>query len=282
MNKSKKDNYKIPVYSWCPEIEENAQLQIDNLAMLPFAYRQIAIMSDCHTGYGMPIGGVLATEDVVIPNAVGVDIGCGVIFQETNIPIKVLQKETGTVGKIINGIIGNIKRNIPVGFSKHREPQRCHAVENCPDVLGGSLGPSEAADILENATYQVGTLGGGNHFIELQADTEDHLCIMIHSGSRNMGKKICDFYNKAAKELNELWWSSVDSSYQLSFLPMNSEIGKDYCRWMNLSLCFAQENRDRMMQACMSVILNMVKKYDGFAGIELKDQINIHHNYACK
>jgi len=153
------------------------------------------------------------------------------------------------------------------------------------EVVRSSLSYAEGKEnglaIIENAYYQVGTLGGGNHFIELQSDEEGRLCIMLHSGSRNMGKKVCDFYNRAANTFNEMWFSSIDPKWELGFLPMDSELGKEYLAWMGLSLKFAMENRQCMMYQCVSVIQNMVKKYDGFSGIELDDQVNIHHNYAA-
>jgi tRNA-splicing ligase RtcB (3'-phosphate/5'-hydroxy nucleic acid ligase) len=113
MNVIKKENYKVPVYSWCPKIEESAMKQIDNLARLPFAFNRIAIMSDCHTGYGMPIGGVLATKDVIISNAVGVDIGCGVCAVKTSL--------TEIDQKTLKKIMGEIRKVVPVGFERHKE-----------------------------------------------------------------------------------------------------------------------------------------------------------------
>jgi len=115
MNVIKKENYKVPVFSWCPEIEENAMAQIDNLAKLPFVFNRVAVMSDCHSGYGMPIGGVLATENVIIPNAVGVDIGCGMCATKTSI------QEIGI--DQIKEIMGKIRECIPVGFEHHKEKQ---------------------------------------------------------------------------------------------------------------------------------------------------------------
>jgi tRNA-splicing ligase RtcB (3'-phosphate/5'-hydroxy nucleic acid ligase) len=274
---------RIPIKMWLDDLEEAALVQARNVANLPFAYKWLCLMPDAHVGYGTPIGTVLAVRDVVIPNCVGVDIGCGMAFLETNIPVEVLKKDTGTVGRIVDGIVGNIKRNVPVGFSKHQKKQACASVDRLRQNVEDSTLRFAAIgeDILENAYYQVGTLGGGNHFIELQADENENLCLMIHSGSRNMGKRVCDYYNRVALELNSRWFAAVEPEWQLSFLPLSSVEGHEYMHWMDLSLEFAQENRDHMMQAVMSVVLNMVKKYDGFAGVELKDPVNIHHNYAA-
>ena len=281
-----KEEDSLPIKLWLEDIEDEALEQARHLARLPFAHKWICLMPDAHMGYGMPIGGVLATKGIVIPNAVGVDIGCGMCFQATNIPIEILYKETGAVGKLINGIIGSIKRNIPTGFAKHQTRQVCSSIEaSRGDVVTTALSrdnkPGSGLEILENAQFQIGTLGGGNHFIELQADKEDHLCIMLHSGSRNLGKRVCEFYNNVANKLNAEWFSAIDPKWGLGFLPMNSRPGKEYLAWMDFALRFAMENRQKMMHQCLSVVCNMIKKYDGFSDLLIEDQINIHHNYAA-
>ena len=116
MNVIKKENYKVPVFSWCPEIEENAMEQIDNLVRLPFVFNRVAVMSDCHSGFGMPIGGVLATKGVVIPNAVGVDIGCGMCAVKTSLT----EIDTETLKKIM----GEIRKVIPLGKTHHQSSSK--------------------------------------------------------------------------------------------------------------------------------------------------------------
>jgi tRNA-splicing ligase RtcB len=106
---------KIPIKIWADDMEEGALEQAKNLANLPFAFKHIAIMPDTHQGFGMPIGGVLATKDVIVPNAVGVDIGCGMCAVKTSLTS--IDKET------LKRIIGKIRKVIPVGFNKHKESQ---------------------------------------------------------------------------------------------------------------------------------------------------------------
>jgi len=269
---------RVPIKMWLDDLEDSALEQAKNMANLPFVYKWVVLAPDAHFGFGVPIGSIVATEGVVLPCAVGVDIGCGVAFQPTNIPVDLLYKDTGTVGPLIKGILGNIKRNVPVGFEHHKTKQPCAALDIALEKYGHLSG--DLLNEIERGYFQVGTLGGGNHFVELCKDDTNNLCILLHSGSRNFGKKVCDYFTKIAKNLNEYWYSSVDSSLGLSFLPTDSKEGLEYLDWMNLALDFAAENRQRMMQECISVVLNMVKKYDGFSGIELGEQVNIHHNYA--
>ena len=179
----------IIIKSWCNEPEEGAIEQARNLAQLPFAFRQICLMPDTHQGYGMPIGGVLATKGVVIPNAVGVDIGCGMHAGKTD--LLELSKEN------LDLILMSIKRAVPVGFSKH---QHMALVESMPEVNRKERIVNQEFD---NARYSLGTLGGGNHFIEIQKGDDGFIYFMIHSGSRNLGKQVAEYYNKLAILFNE-------------------------------------------------------------------------------
>lgn len=269
-----KKNQRVPIKVWLEnisQVEEGCLKQAINLSNLPFVYKWVALMPDAHQGYGMPIGGVIATEDVIIPNAVGVDIGCGVAFVETNINKNDISTEE------YKYLIGQIMRDIPTGFSHHAKKKRCKTLDQsefAKAIKNRTL--SEGLPEIEEGYYQIGTLGGGNHFIELQEDEEGKLCIMIHSGSRNFGYKVARYYNKKAKELNEKWSSTVPREYDLAFLPIDSEIAREYISWMRLALEFARENRE--------VMLNVVKKQllEVIPSIEFKNEENAHHNYAAE
>lgn len=265
-------------------MEPECQRQALNLANLPFSFKHIALMPDTHAGYGMPIGGVLATEDVIIPNAVGVDIGCGMGFVHTNIPVSLLRNVNTPNGKLVQQIIGTIMREVPIGFAHHKQPQDCAALDHFePDFFGIQF-PQELLREIDEGYYQAGTLGGGNHFIELQEDDEGYLGIMIHSGSRNFGYKICNYYNQLAKSLNRDWRSEemdVLPEWDLAYLPLDSEAGQAYNVWMNLAMDFAKENRQLMMERIKNTVFNCVKKYAGFNGIEIDMEVNAHHNYAA-
>ena len=149
---------KIPIKTWCPNLEESALNQLYNLANLPFVFHHIAEMPDGHAGYGMPIGGVLATIGVVIPNAVGVDIGCGMCAVKTSLTS--IDKET------LKKIVGEIRKVIPVGFNHQKEKQDESLMPNCGTMPEKFLPICDSQ--YQSAIKQIGTLGGGNHFIEIQ------------------------------------------------------------------------------------------------------------------
>ena len=137
----------------------------------------------------------------------------------------------------------------------------------------------ELLSLLEDGYYQVGTLGGGNHFIELQEDEEGYLCIMIHSGSRHMGKSICDYFHNVARELNKTYHSFVPEEYRLAFLPVNTKEGKQYIRWMNLALDYAYENRAKMLSKVCEIVKEQIEKHTE-KDVLFHGEINCHHNYA--
>ena len=257
---------KLPIKMWLEDIEDGALEQAKNLANLPFAFKHIAIMPDSHVGFGMPIGGVLATKGVVVIDAVGVDIGCGMCACKiTNQGISEYHESS------LKFIMGKIRESIPVGFEHHKERQTGLPIFSCNMSYKDRCIVDEQWDA---AAYQLGTLGGGNHFIEIQADEEDNVWIMIHSGSRNLGKKVCDYYNDVAKKLNEKWYSSVDPKWDLAFLPLDIEEGRCYMAEMQYCVEFAYANRMHMMRA----IQNILKLFNG---AEFGDTINIAHNYAA-
>jgi tRNA-splicing ligase RtcB (3'-phosphate/5'-hydroxy nucleic acid ligase) len=266
--------------SWCRNIEQGAIDQITNLCSLPFAFHHIAIMPDCHQGYGMPIGGVLATEGVVIPNAVGVDIGCGMCAVKTSIKASQLDQET--IKRIFGGskeYQGGIRCCVPVGMS-HQSKRQDESL--MPGAYRDKLTYPIVTQEYESALKQLGTLGGGNHFIEIQKDTEDNVWIMIHSGSRNIGFTVANHYNKLAIELNEKWFSSVPKKWELAFLPIDSPEGQDYLSEMQYCVEFALANRKLMMENIKKVIQEEYDKQRGVLhiAVEFGDMINIAHNYA--
>lgn len=276
------DKTKKPIKIWLQsesDIDDGCLEQAYNLSQLPFIYKWVSLMPDTHKGKGMPIGGVIATEDVIIPNAVGVDIGCGMCFTGTNLKVSDIKGISTPNGSLIQGIIGDILRNIPVGFAHHKELQSSKVLDKAMEELDKYNANSELIPQIENGYYQVGTLGGGNHFIELQEDTTGYLGIMLHSGSRHFGLQICNYFNKIAKEFNEKWYSQVPSEYRLAFLPIDSVEGSQYINWMNLALDFAYENRANMMSAVKAILEKWISKYTNF-NVEYTDEINCHHNYA--
>lgn len=257
---------KTVVKMWTTEFDDMARRQIDNLASLPFIHHHIALMPDCHGGKGMPIGGVLPTKNVVIPNAVGVDIGCGMCAVKTNLRARLLTE------KIIRKVIlKGIRERIPLGMDHHKEKQDEKYLPQGFDLEKLPVVKAQYKSI----HHQVGTLGGGNHFIELQHDEDGWMWIMIHSGSRNLGKQVGDFYNKKAQWLNELYYSRVEPELFLPFLPLKTREFNDYWNEMNYCVAFAKCNRHLMMERVKEVIA------DALPLAEFEPTIDIAHNYAA-
>ena len=272
-----------PIKIWLEkeqDLEESCLEQALHLAQLPFLHKWVCLMPDTHTGMGMPIGGVIAAKGVVIPNAVGVDIGCGMAYVKTSIPVKALKETMTGSGNLVQGIVGDILRNIPVGFAHHKTSMPCYTLDRAMEELSLYEMDSELLGQLEAGYFQVGTLGGGNHFIELQEDEEGFLSVMLHSGSRHFGKSVCDYFHQKAREQNCRWYSQVPDEYRLAFLPVDTPEGRKYLNWMNLSMDFARENREKLMLAVKAVLEKWIGRY---TDLELKyeEEINCHHNYAA-
>ena len=274
---------KVPIKIWLEseaQIEESCLAQAVHLAELPFIHKWVSLMPDTHTGKGMPIGGVIAAKGVIIPNAVGVDIGCGMIFTPMNIRLDQIRGIMTGNGSLIQLLIGDILRNVPVGFNRHKKRQESAVLDRANEQMELYEANPDLVPLIEDGYFQVGTLGGGNHFIELQADEDGYLGIMIHSGSRHLGKAVCDFFHNEARRLNTKWYSQVPDDYRLAFLPTDTEEGKQYLRWMNLALDYAYENRQRMMERVMELVAKHIGKYAGL-DTEFGETINCHHNYAA-
>lgn len=274
---------RVPIRIWLEnegQMEESCLTQAVHLAKLPFVYRWVSLMPDTHTGKGMPIGGVIATRNVIIPNAVGSDIGCGMIFVPMGVRLEEIQGITTGNGSLIQLLVGDILRNIPVGINRYKTPQASKVLDAAKEQLNLYEENRELLPLIEDGYYQTGTLGGGNHFIELQVDEEGFLGLMIHSGSRHMGKAICDYFHKKARELNEKWYSEVPDEYRLAFFPADTEEGKQYIAWMNLALDYAYENRQSMMERVMELVKKQIEKYAGVS-VTFGETINCHHNYAA-
>jgi len=251
-----------PIKMWLDNIEANALSQAKNMANLPFVHKHVALMPDAHSGYGMPIGGVLATKGVIIPNAVGVDIGCGMCAMRTSIE--------DADSKTLKQVMSRIRKTVPVGFNWHNEAQEekyMPKVETLPFVVERHH---------EKATKQIGSLGGGNHFIEIQHGSDGFIWVMIHSGSRNLGKQVADYYNKKAKRLNERWHSVVPASFDLAFLPIETDEAQAYINEMNYCVDFAFANRKLMMERVQNAFLDVFK-----GKVAFNELINIAHNYAA-
>lgn len=256
----------VIVKNWATELDEHGRQEVENICKLPFIHHHLALMPDAHGGKGMPIGGVLATKGVVIPNAVGVDIGCGMCAVKTNVRVEEVTQEV-----LRKKILRGIRKQIPLGMAHHKQAQSEEYMPQGFDTDSMTVVRRE----LTAAHKQVGTLGGGNHFIEIQRDDEGWMWIMIHSGSRNLGKQVGDYYNDKAESLNRRWYSVVPSEINLPFLPLKTDEFHQYWAEMEYCVAFALCNRSLMMQRIEQVI------GDTLSGAEFEPIINIAHNYAA-
>lgn len=270
------EGYLRPIKSWCEGCEDGAVKQAENLAKHPALFGHVALMPDAHQGYGMPIGGVVAADNAVIPAAVGVDIGCGMIAVETDIPA-----ERFADMSLRRAFQEKLKTRIPVGEGvSHQEAQRWEGFEEYTSNNGNrsNLWPSKLDRL------NLGTLGGGNHFIELQKSTAldgggepeggAKVWLMIHSGSRNLGKRIEEHYHKIADRLCSRFRVTL-ADPDLAFLPIEERDGHDYYTDMLFALRYAKENRRRMMEKMMETLAEFAPDANFLRTID------IHHNYAA-
>ena len=234
--------------------------QAVNLTCLPFVLRHVALMPDCHSGYGMPIGGVIACLGAVVPNAVGVDIGCGMLAVKTGAAAAALSPNR------IAGVLREMMKRVPLGFEHHRRDQPWDGFDRAPGI-------AVIRTELASARRQLGTLGGGNHFIELQAGGDGALWLMIHSGSRNFGYRIARHYHDRAAA----WCAKTRQALpdrDLAWLPLDTQEAREYLAAMDYALEFARVNRERMRDACLEVLA-------GACGAAPVAQYAVHHNFAA-
>lgn len=257
---------------WARTVDAHAWLEIENITKLPFLHPEgIALAPDAHGGSGVPIGCILPTMSAVIPNAIGNDCGCGMRAIETNIKVEDITSDV-----LRKGIMRGIRKLIPIGDIPHKEAQ---PEELIPTEFGD---PNELPILGKNNGYnkimrkQIGTLGGGNHFIELQSDEEGFLWVMIHSGSRGVGGRLNTEYNQIAKVLNRRYFSVVPEEAQLAFIPWKTDLFNNFWKEMSFALSYAEKNREIMMKNCIKVI------GDNFPDLVVKREIDIHHNYAVE
>ena len=237
--------------------------QARNLANHPIAHGWIGLMPDFHLGYGMPIGGVLATRGGVIPNAVGVDIGCGMIAARTHFEAGAVMRDA------LQALREAIHARVPVGQASHQNPRFLPE-----ELLDQADGAHFVRGLLGKASLQAGTLGSGNHFIEVQRDSEDRVWIMLHSGSRNVGLQVCNHYHAAAKEL--MATERIDVPHvDLSYLPEGAPEYGQYLADMAWCMAFAEVNRQFMFEAVLAAFKEALGEEP-----RIHLQFDTHHNFA--
>lgn len=238
---------RVPIYIYADNPEPEVLNQIEKIKDLPFFRDKIVIMPDCHAGKGCVIGFTGYFNEVVIPNIVGVDIGCGVYTYPLNLKVHPENPEEDINFKSLDNFI---KRKIPLGLTSRKTsdaknlPLSKKDQELLKEIRKVLIGTYKIPD-LQDPLVQVGTLGSGNHFIELDIDEEGQVYLTVHSGSRNLGLKVCNFFQKKA-------WDYVTAkgeriSKDLAYLPLKKG-GKDYLKAMNLAQKYADLNRRMILK----------------------------------
>lgn len=235
---------RVPVKIWTDEIEERAQQQLNNIATLPFIHKHIAAMPDVHTGIGATIGSVIACNKAIIPATVGVDIGCGMIACRLSLTANDLDE------KLIKKVFDQINRDVPVGRDQHR-PERALVAHALPFEQQLKVMTEKHPQLLKsfgkfsNWIYQMGTLGGGNHFIELCLDEMQRVWIMLHSGSRGIGNGMGNYFIELARKDMERWFIQLPDP-DLAYFPEGSEHFNDYIEAVDWAQRYAFTNRQAM------------------------------------
>ncbi|MCX4241879.1 RtcB family protein [Paraliomyxa miuraensis] len=278
----------VPVKHWTRgvPVEDAALRQLSNVAKLPFIHRWVAAMPDVHVGVGATVGSVIPTKGAVIPAAVGVDLGCGMMAVQTSLRAEHLPDGLGHVRAAIEAAV-------PHGRSSHVSRRgRGHdrgAWGVPPSVVGEAwtqqlsarfdvIADKHPAIARSNNVAHLGTLGTGNHFIELCLDEQDRVWVMLHSGSRGVGNRIGSYFIALAKEDMKRWFINLPD-VNLAYFPEGTEHFADYCEAVTWAQDFARINRELMMEAVLRA-LQQVRDLPPFtAGISA---VNCHHNYVAR
>ncbi|WP_433934366.1 RtcB family protein [Sorangium cellulosum] len=257
-------NVDIKMWTRPEEVEQVALEQLRNISALPWVFHHVAAMPDVHFGKGATVGSVIAMRDAVAPAAVGVDIGCGMGALRTNLKAADLPDD-------LKRIRSDIERAIPVGFAAHDAPPKEFA--NLPLWEEFSSLTPKVKGLFTKARCQLGTLGGGNHFIELCLDTEGGVWLMLHSGSRNIGKELAEIHIATAKKLAHN--RDLPDRDLAVFLAGTPEM-KAYRHDLFWAQRYARANREAMFHLAEGVLRRH------FPQLEIQEAIYCHHNYVAE
>ena len=269
------NDQRVPVKIWTDDVDERSKEQLSNIANLPFVHHHVAAMPDVHLGIGATIGSVIATHKAIIPAAVGVDIGCGMVAARLSLTAEKLDEVS------LKKIFNQITRDVPVGRGQHTDERIL--ISAAKPFEPGLKSLTDRHPVLLKAfgkfskwTNQMGTLGGGNHFIEVCLDESGRVWIMLHSGSRGIGNAIADYFIELArKDMERLMIQLPDRD--LAYFPEGSECFADYVEAVHWAQEYAIANRQAMLNL---VIAAMARHLPPFT--VTTEAVNCHHNYVAK
>ena len=279
----------VPIKSWTRgvPVEEQAWRQMHNVASLPFIYKHVAAMPDVHWGRGATVGSVIPTSGAIVPAAVGVDIGCGMTAVQTSLDAadlpdslarlrgaverRVPHGRTARGGRADRGAWGSPPEPVIGAFRRDRGRGSLHA--GLEKIVGKAPKLTRAA---KRATSQLGTLGSGNHFIEICLDEHDAVWAMLHSGSRGVGNAIGQFYIEAAKQEMRRWFINLPDA-DLSYLSEGSKHFDDYVFALNWAQNYAKVNRELMLERVLDGLREVARPFELLASA-----VDCHHNYVAR
>ena len=268
-------NGRVPVKIWTDEVDDKSRAQLSNIASLPFIHHHVAAMPDVHLGIGATIGSVIATHKAIIPAAVGVDLGCGMVAARLSITANELDE------KALQKVFDQISRDVPVGRDQHRddrvlvdaakafEPGLKSLTDRHPELL-------KAFGKFSKWTNQMGTLGGGNHFIEVCLDETNQVWVMLHSGSRGIGNAIASYFIALARKDMERWMIQLPDR-DLAYFPEGSEHFADYVEAVHWAQDYAMQNRTSMLELVLAALQRHLPPFT-----VTTEAVNCHHNYVAQ
>ena len=257
-------------YSWASQVDQETLDQVERISWMPFVEPHVSLMPDAHLGKGAAVGSVIPTRGAVIPSAVGVDLGCGMVAVRTQ-----WTEDQVRARGALSDLRENIEARVPMSAGKYTEALTQTATDFL-DELGGQWDfdlqgwwPEDFAPTWEN---QLGTLGGGNHFIEIVADEDDRVWAFLHSGSRGIGNKIATHFMNLAVEYCRRNFIDVDRD--LAYLVEGTREFEQYMDAVRWAQRFAYLNREEMMIQTLNAL-------EGFMGapVEKSEEVNCHHNF---
>ena len=263
----------VPVKVYTGEIEAAARAQLVNISKLPIVHHHVAAMPDVHLGIGATVGSVIPTRRAIIPAAVGVDIGCGMMATRLSLTANELDESA------LKKVFAQISRDVPVGFGQHpdREARTAAAKEFRSDlkkIVQRHPGIEKRVGRNSSWVHQLGTLGGGNHFIEVCLDESDRVWAMLHSGSRGIGNAIGSYFIELAKRDAERDHVSLPDR-DLAYFPEGAQHFDDYVEAVGWAQDYARANREEMMD----LVLEAMRRH--LPSFSVTDEaVNCHHNYV--
>jgi tRNA-splicing ligase RtcB len=266
---------RVPVKIWTDEVDDKSRAQLSNIASLPFIHHHVAAMPDVHLGIGATIGSVIATHKDIIPAAVGVDLGCGMVAARLSLTSNELDE------KALQKVFDQISRDVPVGRDQHRnervlmdaarplEPRLKALTDRHPELLKAFGQPNKWIN-------QMGTLGGGNHFIEVCLDETNQVWVMLHSGSRGIGNIIASHFIALARKDMERWMIQLPDR-DLAYFPEGSEHFADYVEAVHWAQDYAMQNRTSMLELVLAALQRHLPPFT-----VTTEAVNCHHNYVAQ